>query len=118
MAARAIFIARLTIVLAFIVIAFLAAWTRAARAGEAQVKINNFTFDPPVLKVKAGTAVTWINEDDIPHTVAADGRSFKSQPLDTDDKFSFAFTAPGRYTYFCSLHPKMTAAIIVEGASE
>jgi amicyanin len=107
----------MVIFLAFVAIAFIVAWTRAAHAEGAEVKIDNFTFDPPVLKVKAGTVVTWTNEDDIPHTVAAASRTFKSKPLDTDEKYSFRFTAPGNYEYFCSLHPHMKAAIIVEGAT-
>jgi plastocyanin len=84
-----------------------------AHADDAMVKIDNFTFEPAQLTVKTGTTVTWVNEDDIPHTVAATDRSFKSKALDTDDKFSFTFTKPGTYQYFCSLHPHMTATITV-----
>jgi amicyanin len=82
-------------------------------AEDAQVKIDNFTFDPPTLAIAAGTTVTWINEDDIPHALAATNKAFKSKALDTDDKFSFTFTAPGTYEYFCSLHPHMKATIVV-----
>jgi len=103
--------------LACAAIPILLAWSQAARAEEANVKIENFTFDPPVLKVKAGTVVTWINEDDIPHTIASADRAFKSKALDTGDRYTFTFTAPGSYEYFCSLHPHMTAKIIVEGAT-
>jgi plastocyanin len=78
------------------------------------VKIDNFTFEPETLTVKAGTTVTWTNQDDIPHTVVASGRAFKSKALDTDDKFSFTFTTPGSYEYFCSLHPHMKAMVTVE----
>jgi plastocyanin len=81
---------------------------------ESTVKIDNFTFSPQTLKVPAGTTVTWKNEDDIPHTVTSTTKVFKSGALDTDDKFSFTFTAPGVYEYFCSLHPHMTGAIVVE----
>ncbi len=86
----------------------------AAHADDATVKIDNFTFDPPVLTVKAGTTVTWVNGDDIPHTVVATGHAFKSRALDTDDRFSFTFATPGAYDYFCSLHPHMQAKIVVE----
>jgi plastocyanin len=94
----------------------LLAWTcpSAAQAEEVTVKIDNFTFAPQQLKVKAGTTVTWINEDDIPHALASSTKTFKSKTLDTDDKFSFTFTTPGSYAYFCSLHPHMTASIVVE----
>jgi amicyanin len=102
--------------LSLFAVAFPLLLAAAARAEEAMVKIENFTFDPPVLKVKAGTAVTWTNEDDIPHTVASADRAFKSTALDSGDNYTFTFTAPGSYEYFCSLHPHMTAKIIVEKA--
>ncbi len=89
----------------------------AARAADLDVKIDNFTFSPQRLTVKAGTTVTWINKDDIPHTVASSTKAFKSKALDTDDKFSFTFTTPGTYEYFCSLHPHMTATVTVEAAT-
>jgi plastocyanin len=89
----------------------------AAQDGMA-VKIDNFTFAPQRLTVPAGTTVTWTNEDDIPHTVVATTLAFRSKALDTDDKFTFTFTAPGAYEYFCSLHPHMTGTIVVEGASK
>ena len=84
------------------------------RAEDATVKIDNFTFAPARLTVKAGTTVTWRNEDDIPHTVTSATRLFKSKVLDTDDSFSFTFAEPGTYEYFCSLHPRMTGTIVVE----
>jgi plastocyanin len=81
----------------------------------AQVKIDNFAFSPSELKVAAGTTVEWVNRDDIPHTVVSDDKTtFKSKALDTDDKFSYTFTKPGIYPYFCSIHPKMTGKIIVQ----
>ena len=88
----------------------------AAAAEDAEVKIDNFTFAPPTLTVKAGTTVIWRNEDDIPHTVASSARLFKSKALDTDDSFSFTFRDAGTYEYFCSLHPHMKATITVEPA--
>ena len=72
---------------------------------------------PARLTVKAGTTVTWTNRDDIPHTVAAKDRLFKSKVMDTDESYSFTFTTPGEYTYFCSLHPHMTGTIVVEGTT-
>jgi plastocyanin len=86
----------------------------AAQAGDTDVQIDNFTFIPQRITVKAGTTVTWTNTDDIPHTVASSTKLFKSKALDTNDKFSFTFTTPGAYEYFCSLHPHMTGAIVVE----
>ena len=81
------------------------------------MKIDNFAFAPQRVVVKAGTTVTWINDDDIPHTVASSTKLFKSNALDTEDKFSFTFTTPGAYEYFCSLHPHMTGTIVVEAAT-
>lgn len=87
----------------------------AAPAGPT-VKIDNFTFGPAALTVSVGTTVTWINQDDIPHTVVADDKSFKSKTLDTDERYSFTFTKPGEFGYFCSLHPHMVGKVIVKAA--
>jgi len=87
-----------------------------AEAPANAVGIDNFTFNPQTLTVKAGTTITWTNRDDIPHTVAAANKAFKSKALDTDDEYSFTFTTPGTYEYFCSLHPHMTGTIVVEAA--
>jgi plastocyanin len=96
---------------------FLVTAARPAAAEDAAVKIDNFTFVPKRMTVKAGTTVTWINEDDIPHAIASTGNAFRSKVLDTEDKFSFTFTTPGTFEYFCSLHPHMTATIVVEAAT-
>ncbi|MHB8530913.1 MAG: cupredoxin domain-containing protein [Caulobacteraceae bacterium] len=79
------------------------------------VKIDNFTFGPMAVTVPLGGTVTWVNDDDIPHTVVAEDHSFRSKPLDTDDKYTFTFSKAGTYLYFCSLHPKMIGKIIVTG---
>jgi len=79
-----------------------------------QVTIDNFSFTPQTLTIPAGSTVTWTNKDDVPHTVVATNQKFKSKALDTDETFSFTFTDPGTYEYFCSVHPKMVAKVIVE----
>jgi len=79
-----------------------------------EVNIDNFSFSPATITVKAGTVVTWTNRDDIPHTVVADDKSFKSKVLDTGEKFTFTAAKPGTYSYFCSVHPKMTGKLVVE----
>ncbi len=84
-----------------------------ALAADAQVKIANFTFDPPTLTVKAGTIVTWVNADDIPHVVSERDGKFRSSALDTDDKFSQTFSTAGTVEYFCAIHPHMTGKIVV-----
>ncbi len=80
-----------------------------------EIRIDNFSFGPASVTVPAGTEITWVNRDDIPHTVTSDDKTtFKSHPLDTDEKFTFKFDKPGTYTYFCSIHPKMTAKVVVQ----
>jgi len=87
----------------------------AADAAPANIEIDNFTFAPQRLTVRAGTTVTWRNRDDIPHAVASSTRTFKSRALDTDDTYAFTLTTAGTYEYFCALHPQMTGTIVVEG---
>ena len=83
------------------------------KAGPVMVKIDNFSFMPQTLTVAAGTKVTWINKDDVPHTVTSNDKTIKSRVLDTDDQFSYTFSTPGTNRYFCSVHPHMTGKIIV-----
>jgi plastocyanin len=78
------------------------------------IYIDNFSFGPMDLTVQVGTRVTWINRDDVPHTVASIDQKFKSKALDTGEEFSFTFEKPGSYEYFCSVHPKMTGKIVVK----
>jgi len=86
----------------------------AAAVKSIYVTIDNFSFTPGVLTVSPGTQVTWTNHDDVPHTVVSTGGYFKSRALDTDEMFSFTFRAKGTYPYFCSVHPMMTAKVIVK----
>jgi plastocyanin len=83
-------------------------------AATPQVHIDNFQFSPATLTVAKGTTVTWINQDDMVHTVTSAAKVFSSAGLETDDTFSFTFTTPGAYTYFCKLHPRMTGTVIVQ----
>ena len=79
----------------------------------AEVKIDNFSFGPETLTIAVGTTVTWTNRDDIPHTVVSTDGVFRSKVRDTDEKFSYTFAQAGTYSYYCSLHPKMTGKVIV-----
>ncbi|HWJ22015.1 MAG TPA: plastocyanin/azurin family copper-binding protein, partial [Gemmatimonadaceae bacterium] len=73
------------------------------------------SFTPPVLTVKRGTQVTWINGDDVPHLIVNVQQRFKPSPvLDTDQRYAVRLETPGSYDYFCSLHPKMTGKIVVQ----
>ena len=92
----------------------LLAQDEAAKPPTAEVKIDNFSFGPVSLTVAAGTTVTWTNRDDIPHTVVAVDKSFKSKALDTDDRFSYRFDNTGTFPYFCSIHPHMTGKVVVK----
>ena len=83
-------------------------------APAAAVKIDNFVFGPQTVTVPVGTTVTWTNVDDIPHTAVSTDGVFKSKVMDTDEKFSYTFTKAGTYSYFCSIHPKMTGQVVVK----
>ena len=79
-----------------------------------EIKIDNFVFGPPTITVPVGATVTWTNKDDIPHTTVSTDGVFKSKVMDTDEKFSFTFTKAGTYSYYCSVHPKMTGKVVVQ----
>ena len=85
-----------------------------APAAAPLVVIDNFNFSPEKLVVPRGTRVTWVNRDDVPHTVTSTAKLFDSKALDTDERFSHQFDQPGTYPYFCAVHPQMTAQVIVQ----
>ena len=89
----------------------------AARSATPAVQIKNDAFSPQTLAVTAGQTVTFTNDDDDAHTVTATDGSFDSKGLDTNDVWRHAFTKPGRYPYFCQLHPFMKGTIVVHAAS-
>jgi plastocyanin len=104
--------------LALIVVGF-TAYSRGAHAHIASIDANeiviqNFAFVPSTLTIKAGEKVTWVNRDDEPHTATANDKSFNSKTLENGERFSTEFRKPGTYQYYCALHPKMTAQIIVK----
>jgi plastocyanin len=85
-----------------------------AKTNTVDVKIDNFSFTPAAVTIRAGTTVKWTNRDDIPHTVVNDDQKFESKVLDTDESYSYTFTKPGTYPYSCSIHPKMTGKVVVQ----
>ena len=102
-------------------VAALAACASALQAGAAatgavgpQVEIKHHKYSPTTLTVPVGTTVTWTNRDDDVHTVVSTALKFRSRGIDNDESFSQKFTAPGTYEYFCTLHPLMTAKVIVK----
>jgi plastocyanin len=90
----------------------LAAAAATAAAGP-RIEITKHAFSLPTVTVQAGATVTWVNHDDDAHTVVSTTALFRSPGLDTDDSFSFRFTKPGTYQYFCTLHPLMVGKVIV-----
>jgi len=91
-------------------------WISSADSKPAGVtaSIDSSGFSPAILTVPVGGTITWINKDDVPHTVASTDKVFVSPALDTDEKFKYTFTKPGTYPYYCSVHPRMTAKVVVE----
>ena len=80
-----------------------------------QIVIKDFHFDPQVITVRSGEKITWINRDEEPHTIVSDEKQLtKSGPLDTDQEFTITAGAPGTYTYYCSVHPRMTGTIVIK----
>lgn len=91
-----------------------AAQTSGGSANPAQIMITNFKFDPETITIKAGSTVTWTNQDTVVHNVVASDGSWKSPSLEKGASFSYTFTAPGTYSYICGVHPNMKGTIIVQ----
>ena len=106
-----------SLVVALVLVAILVVPPMRARSeakhSSLEVQVDNFTFAPETLTVPVNSTVTWVNKDDLPHVIASDDGLFKSQALDTDDKYSYKFSKPGTYPYYCSVHPKMVGKIVV-----
>ena len=80
--------------------------------GGTAVTIDNFAFSPPTVRVKAGQKVTWTNKQDVAHTVTADGGAF-DHPMPPGAMFAFAVTKAGSFAYHCTIHPAMSATVVV-----
>ncbi|MFA5086201.1 MAG: cupredoxin family copper-binding protein [Candidatus Paceibacterota bacterium] len=79
---------------------------------ETSIKIVDFSFDPGDITVKAGTKITWTNEDSAPHEITS--ATFASGILNKGQSFSATLSEKGIYDYHCSLHPSMKGKITVE----
>lgn len=84
------------------------------------ISILNYAFDPANLTVKAGTTVTWVNNDSVPHKVVpvsgssdAIASGFGSANLSQGDTYSFTFNSAGTVDYYCQIHPMMKGRITV-----
>jgi plastocyanin len=87
----------------------------AALSGSAeQIRIDNFKFGPLQLTVDKGTAVTWTNQDDIPHSIVLTALGVHSKVMDTDQGFTYQFDKAGTYSYVCGLHPFMHGQVVVK----
>jgi len=78
-----------------------------------KVDIKDMAFSPADITVAVGTTVTWTNNDDDAHTVAAKDDSFHSGSLAKGQSFRYTFTKAGTYDYLCSIHPFMVASVTV-----
>jgi plastocyanin len=78
-----------------------------------QVGIDHFTFSPASLTVAPGTTVTWVNRDEIPHSIVCPALGLRSHAMDTGQTFSSRVTRAGRFQYFCGIHPDIMGEIMV-----
>jgi amicyanin len=78
------------------------------------VSMDHNTFISSEITVVPGTTVTWVNKEDMPHTVVNVNKGFRSKTLVKDAQFSFTFTTAGDYDYLCSIHPNMKGKVIVK----
>ena len=81
---------------------------------QANVEISGFAFVPSTLTVPVGTTVIWTNKDSVTHTVTSNDNLFNSGNLANGATFQYTFTQKGTFDYHCSIHPSMTAKVIVE----
>jgi plastocyanin len=86
----------------------------AVAAGEAMVHIANLSFTTQVIRVRVGTRVRWINDDQVQHTVTAENGAFESGLIDPGRTYERVFDRPGDYPYHCTPHPFMTGRVVVE----
>ena len=110
------FVSSVSAVLALSLIAFFVLRTSAKsniKSSTIEVQVDNFSFGVGTLNVPTNSTLTWVNKDDVPHTVTSTDGLFKSKALDTDDKYAYTFTKPGTYSYYCTIHPKMVGKIVV-----
>jgi len=96
-------------------VALMGATARVAAADATEIRVDNFKFAPTPLTVPKGATVTWVNQDDIPHSIVCQALGFHSKAVDTDGRVSLRFDQPGRYEYVCGLHPFMRGQVIVQG---
>lgn len=77
------------------------------------VAIKNFAFAPAAVTVRAGTTVTWTNDDEEAHTVTTASGPVHSKALAPGATFAYRFAKPGTYHYICTIHPYMQGTVTV-----
>jgi plastocyanin len=78
-----------------------------------KVDIKGYAFTAGTTAVKAGTTVTWTNDDAFPHSVVDDNGGFSGPPIDPRTTFTHTFDKPGTFAYHCGIHNYMTGKVTV-----
>ena len=95
-----------------------------------EVSISSLAFMPPSISVKAGSKVTWRNDEPITHTVTSGAYTgvdtttglrsgqrpdglFNARLEGQGDTFTYTYTEPGTYSYYCDIHYGMNATVVV-----
>jgi plastocyanin len=81
--------------------------------GKNEVWIQGMAFSPVTITVAAGTSITWTNKNVVAHTVTSNTGLFDSGSINSSGTYSHIFTTTGSYPYHCTIHPSMTASVIV-----
>ena len=77
------------------------------------IYMNNMAYSNTNLQISAGVKITWINNDNMTHTVTADDNSFDSGDIGPGGSFNYTFNTVGTYTYHCKYHSTMKGTIVV-----
>jgi len=85
-----------------------------AATGVTVIRIANLSFNAADVRVRAGTRVRWVNDDQVQHSVTADDGAVDSGLIDAGQSFERVFDRPGTYSYHCIPHPFMHGRVIVE----
>jgi plastocyanin len=78
------------------------------------VDLKDFAFEPTCIGAPAGATVALQNTGSTMHTFTVTGTAIDDK-LDggADGQASLAGIAPGTYAVVCTLHPQMTATLVV-----
>lgn len=81
--------------------------------GMNEVWIQGMAFNPSTITVTSGTTITWTNKDGVAHTVTSTTGLFDSGSISSNGTYSHLFNTAGTYPYKCTIHPSMTATVVV-----